>query len=85
MAHSHSHPIRIQSIDGDNNAMLMTCIGGPLHGLQVGIADDALVYEMQDSKPRARYLRQVICAPGTAASPGCYRLTSSTASAVCNA
>lgn len=39
--------------------MLMTCIGGPLHGLQVGLADDARVYEMQDSKPRARYLRQV--------------------------
>lgn len=40
--------------------MLMTCIGGPLHGLQVGLADDALVYELQDSKPRARYLRQVL-------------------------
>lgn len=39
--------------------MLMTCIGGPLHGLQVGLADDAQVYEVQDSKPRARYLRQV--------------------------
>jgi hypothetical protein len=39
--------------------MLMTCIGGPLHGLQVGLADDALVYEVQDSKPLARYLRQV--------------------------
>lgn len=39
--------------------MLMTCIGGPLHGLQVGLADDARVYEVQDSKPRARYLRQV--------------------------
>jgi hypothetical protein len=39
--------------------MLMTCIGGPLHGLQVGLADDARVYELQDSKPRARYLRQV--------------------------
>ncbi len=40
--------------------MLMTCIGGPLHGLQVGLADDALVYEVQGSKPRARYLRQVL-------------------------
>ncbi len=40
--------------------MLMTCIGGPLHGLQVGLADDALEYEVQDSKPRARYLRQVL-------------------------
>ena len=39
--------------------MLMTCIGGPLHGLQVGTADDVLVYEVQDGKPRARYLRQV--------------------------
>lgn len=39
--------------------MLMTCIGGPLHGLQVGLADDAQIYEVQDSKPRARYLRQV--------------------------
>jgi hypothetical protein len=39
--------------------MLMTCIGGPLHGLQVGLADDARVYEVQGSKPRARYLRQV--------------------------
>jgi hypothetical protein len=39
--------------------MLMTCIGGPLHGLQVGIADDALVYDVQGSRPRARYLRQV--------------------------
>jgi hypothetical protein len=40
--------------------MLMTCIGGPLHGLQVGLADDdAQVYEVQGSKPRARYLRQV--------------------------
>ncbi|WP_411883868.1 hypothetical protein [Polaromonas sp. YR568] len=38
----------------------MTCIGGPLHGLQVGLADDAQVYEVQDSKPRARYLRQVL-------------------------
>lgn len=40
--------------------MLMTCIGGPLHGLQVGLADDARVYELKDSKPRARYLRQVL-------------------------
>jgi hypothetical protein len=39
--------------------MLMTCIGGPLHGLQVGLADNARVYEVQDSQPRARYLRQV--------------------------
>ena len=39
--------------------MLMTCIGGPLHGLQVGLADNARVYEVQDGKPRARYLRQV--------------------------
>jgi hypothetical protein len=39
--------------------MLMTCIGGPLHGLQVGLADGVRVYEVQDSKPRARYLRQV--------------------------
>lgn len=40
--------------------MLMTCIGGPLHGLQVGLADDAKVYEVQDSSPRARYVRQVL-------------------------
>ena len=39
--------------------MLMTCIGGPLHGLQVGLADDTRVYEVKGSKPRARYLRQV--------------------------
>ena len=39
--------------------MLMTCIGGPLHGMQVGLADDAQIYEVQDSHPRARYLRQV--------------------------
>lgn len=38
--------------------MLMTCIGGPLHGLQVGLPDDAQVYEMDGVKPRARYLRQ---------------------------
>jgi hypothetical protein len=40
--------------------MLMTCIGGPLHGLQVGLADDARVYEVQYSKPRARYVRQAL-------------------------
>ena len=38
--------------------MLMTCIGGPLHGLQVGLSDDAQAYEMEGVKPRARYLRQ---------------------------
>ena len=58
-AHSHIHPVRIQSIDGDNHAMLMTCIGGPLHGLQVGIADEALMYDVEGSRPRLRYLRQV--------------------------